>query len=51
MGGTHSVMVIITGNGCVAQVKNLDKVICISYSTKTLGKSIHPMIFPPAMSK
>ena len=33
------------------QVQTLDEIDYISYSTNTLGKSMNPIILPPAMGK
>ena len=33
------------------RVQNPDKTVCISHSTKTLGKGMNPIILPPAMGK
>ena len=48
--GTCQLMVIIVekGNG---RVQILNRVDCISNSTKILGNGINPIILPPAMSK
>ena len=33
------------------QVQILDKAVCISHSANTIGKGMHPTIFPSTMSK
>ena len=33
------------------RVQILDEIYCISHSTNTLGKSMNPIILPPAMIK
>ena len=33
------------------QVQNLDKAVCISYGTDTLGKDMNPTILPPSTGK
>ena len=35
----------------VTRVQILDKTDCILHSTNTLGKSMNPIILPPAMGK
>ena len=50
-GGTCGVMVIIEGNGHDNQSSNLDGDVCISNSTNTLRKRMHPAILPPGMDK
>ena len=46
-GGAHGVMELDTA----IRVRILDKTDCISYSTKTLGKGMNPIILPPAIGK
>ena len=33
------------------QVQALDEAVCISHNSNTLGKGMHPNIFPPAIGK
>ena len=33
------------------RVQILDETVCISHSTKNLGKGMNPIILPPAMGK
>ena len=35
----------------VTQVQIMDETDCISHSSNTLGKSMNPIILPPAMDK
>ena len=51
LGSTHSIMVILTGNGYSELSLNPGKVVWISHSINTFGKSIHPIILPSAMGK
>ena len=51
LGGARGVMVIIVGNGHGNMSSNPDETDCISHSTNTLGKSMNPIILPPAMGK
>ena len=44
-------MVMVAKLDTAARVQNLDKAVCISHRTNTLGKDINPIIPHPAMSK
>ena len=51
VGGARGVMVNVIGNVHGDTSSNLDAADCISHSTNTLGKSMNPIILPPAMGK
>ena len=40
-----------TSRDTATRVQILDETDCISHSTNTLGKSVNPIILPPAMGK
>ena len=50
LGGTPGIIVIIIGNRNSNLSSNPEKYVCISHSVITLGKGMHPIIIPPAMS-
>ena len=48
-GGAYCVIVTDRGNGHGNQSSILDEAVCISHSTKILGKSMNPIILPPTI--
>ena len=50
-GDARDVIDIVIGNGHSNKSSILDKAVCISHSTNTLGKGMNPTILRPAMGK